>query len=176
MWNGRELGWLVSFLAPMQDGTFIDQGVTRPIGPAIFVFAGGTHSTMDSFRTRAVELPTAKATDFLSRLRGYVNILGPNPDGPDDQTYTLRRAMLLRAVLSARAPQLFEGAKLRIDEGILRAFLDVPAYFHGSRSMESIVEMSALSGTLSFERSALPAIHQIALHVDAPSFMALVES
>jgi hypothetical protein len=41
--------------------------------------------------------------------------------------------------------------------------------------MESIVEMSALHGALRYERSSLPAIHQIALHVDAESFMRLVE-
>ncbi|MBX3070176.1 MAG: ATP-binding protein [Thermomicrobiales bacterium] len=173
--DGREMGWLVNFLAPMQDGAFIDSGAFRPIGPAIFVFAGGTHATMDSFRARAMELPTAKATDFLSRLRGYVDILGPNPDGPLDQTYSLRRAMLLRAVLTSRAPQVFDGDRLKIDRGILRAFLDVPAYYHGSRSLESIVEMSALSGSLGFERAALPATHQIALHVDADAFMSLVD-
>jgi hypothetical protein len=172
---GQELGWLVNFLAPMQDGAFIEGGNIRPIGPAIFVFAGGTHATMSSFRRRAMDLPATKATDFLSRLRGYVNILGPNPDGPTDHTYPLRRAMLLRAVLRGRAPQIFSGDELRIDRGILDAFLDVPAYYHGSRSLESIVEMSALSGSLRYERSALPALHQIALHVDAEAFMRLVE-
>jgi hypothetical protein len=173
--SGHELGWLVNFLAPMQDGIFIEDGNPRPIGPAIFVFAGGTHATMDSFRRRALELPSTKATDFLSRLRGYVNILGPNPDGPTDHTFPLRRAMLLRAVLSGRAPHIFSRDNLRIDTGILNAFLDVPKYLHGSRSMESIVEMSALHGALRYERSSLPAIHQIALHVDAESFMKLVE-
>jgi ATPase family protein associated with various cellular activities (AAA) len=172
---GQELGWLVNFLAPMQDGTFIEAGNTRPIGPAIFVFAGGTHATMDSFRRRAIDLPSTKATDFLSRLRGYVNILGPNPDGPDDRTFPLRRAMLLRAILGGSAPHLYHREHLRIDEGILNAFLDVPKYMHGSRSMESIVEMSALYGALRYERSSLPAVHQIALHVDAEAFMKLVE-
>jgi len=173
--SGHELGWLVSFLAPMQDGIFIEAGNPRPIGPAIFVFAGGTHATMDSFRRRALELPSTKATDFLSRLRGYVNILGPNPDGPTDQTFPLRRAMLLRAILSGRSPHIFSRENLRIDPGILNAFLDAPKYLHGSRSMESIVEMSALHGALRYERSSLPAIHQIALHVDAEAFMNLVE-
>ncbi len=172
--EGAELGWLVNFLAPMQDGAFVEHGHVRPNGPAIFVFAGGTHATMESFRNRAFELPGAKATDFLSRLRGYVNILGPNPEGSDDLTYSLRRAMLLRAVISGRAPQVFSGDALRIDPGILNAFLDVPSYFHGSRSMESVVEMSALHGVLRFERSALPALHQLALHVDAGAFMDIV--
>ncbi|MEX2314450.1 MAG: AAA family ATPase, partial [Thermomicrobiales bacterium] len=42
---GRELGWMAHFLAPMQDGAFIEDGIIRPIGPAIFIFAGGTHAT-----------------------------------------------------------------------------------------------------------------------------------
>lgn len=173
--EGNELGWLVSFLAPMQDGAFVQEGIIRPIGPAIFIFAGGTHSTMDSFKNRAIELPGAKATDFLSRLRGFVNVLGPNPDSADDRTFPLRRAILLRAVLQRQAAQIFEGEDMRIDRSLLNAFLDVPAYLHGSRSMEAIIEMSAISNKLKFERSALPAVHQLALHVDADAFMAIVE-
>jgi hypothetical protein len=174
MLDGRELGWLTHFLAPMQDGTFTEEGRSRPVGPAIFVFAGGTHATMDAFRQRATAFSGAKATDFLSRLRGYVDILGPNPFGEGDQTYPLRRAMLLRAILLGRAPALFQKDNLRVDHGILRAFLDVPQYFHGSRSMESIIDMSSLHGGLSYERSALPAVHQLALHVDAEAFIRLV--
>ena len=172
--DGRALGWLASFLAPMQDGTFVESGAVRPIGAAVFVFAGGTNPTMGAFKARAVEHAAAKATDFLSRLRGYIDTLGPNPSDADDQTYVLRRALLLRAVLSGRAPRLAEGGRLRVDPGVLRAFLGAPAYVHGARSMESIVEMSALTGAGSFERAALPAAHQLAIHVDAPAFLALL--
>jgi hypothetical protein len=173
--DGRELGWLSSFLAPMQDGSFTQNGIVRPIGPAIFIFAGGTHATMESFKARALELPGAKATDFLSRLRGFVNVLGPNPDAVDDRTFPLRRAILLRAILQRNAPQIFAGEEMRIDNSLLAAFLDVPEYLHGSRSMEAIIEMSAISRKLSYERSTLPAVHQLALHVDADAFMAIVE-
>ncbi len=172
--NGQELGWLVSFLAPMQDGTFSEDGANRPIGPAIFIFAGGTHATMDSFKQRALERPGAKATDFLSQLRGFVDVLGPNPDSAGDRTYHLRRAILLRSVLQRNAPQIFDGDALRIDDALLAAFLDVPKYLHGSRSLEAIVEMSAISRKLAFERSALPAVHQLDLHVDAGAFMEIV--
>jgi hypothetical protein len=129
---------------------------------------------MGAFKDRAVEHAAAKATDFLSRLRGFVDTLGPNPAGPDDETYPLRRALLLRAIVSGRAPQLLQGGRLRIDPGVLRAFLTAPAYLHGARSLESIVEMSALTGALSYERAALPAAHQLAMHVDADSFLRLV--
>jgi hypothetical protein len=63
---------------------------------------------------------------------------------------------------------------LRIDPGALRAFLSAPAYLHGARSMESIVDMSALTGARSYERAALPAAHQLAMHVDAEAFLGLV--
>ena len=39
--DGKPLGWLRYFLAPMQDGEFLDRGTPHPIGQAIFVFAGG---------------------------------------------------------------------------------------------------------------------------------------
>jgi hypothetical protein len=174
--DGRPLAWLAPFLAPMQDGAFVEGGVVRPIGPAIFIFAGGTHATMESFKTRAVEVPGAKATDFLSRLRGYVDVLGPNPMAKDDETYMLRRALLLRALLRGRAPQMLTHGRLDIDPGVLRAFLGVGAYLHGARSMESVIEMSALTGKARYERSALPARHQLSLHVDADAFLRLVEA
>ncbi|HUG14472.1 MAG TPA: AAA family ATPase [Thermomicrobiales bacterium] len=174
--GGRELGWLAQFLAPMQDGLFLEHGNARPIGPAIFIFAGGAHPTMASFKARAVEVPSAKATDFLSRLRGYVDILGPNPASGDDETFLMRRALLLRALLLQKARGLFHGGRLDIDPGVLRAFIDVTTYVHGARSMESIVDMSALSGKTRYERSALPPQHQLSLHVDADEFLGLVRN
>ena len=174
--DGRELGWLSRFLAPMQDGQFLDGGISRPIGPAIFVFAGGTHSTLGSFKDRAVNVPGAKATDFLSRLRGHVDVLGPNRRDDSDLGHVLRRALLLRAVLLRFAPQFATGNQLNIDPGVLRAFLEVPVYLHGARSLEAIIEMSSLAGRLRYERSSLPARHQLALHVDAAAFLGLIDS
>ncbi len=173
--DGRELGWLAQFLAPMQDGVFLEEGVIRPIGPAIFIFAGGTHATMASFKEHSVNLPGAKATDFLSRLRGFVDILGPNPGSDQDRSFVLRRALLLRSLLKLKAPQLLSGGVLQIDPGVLRAFLDITFYVHGARSMEAILDMSALSGKLRYERSALPPAHQLGLHVDAAEFLAPVQ-
>ena len=173
--DGHELGWLARFLAPMQDGTFLDHGMTRPIGAALFVFAGGTHTTMQGFKARATQLPVAKATDFMSRLRGYIDIVGPNRSDEDDYSFLLRRALLLRQILLRRAPQLVAGARLNIDPGVATAFLEVNSYVHGARSMEAIVEMSTLAGRSRFARSGLPARHQLSLHVDPDEFMALVE-
>jgi len=173
--QGRELGWLRYFLAPMQDGEFHDGGIPHPVGPAIFVFAGGTHSTMESFRETAESNPAAKGRDFVSRLRGFLNILGPNPQGEQDEGFLIRRALLMRSLLSRKAEQLFDRENvLHIDEGVLQAFLLIDSYRHGARSMECIIDMSSLAGKLMFERSCLPAFHQLDLHVDNGKFLSLV--
>jgi hypothetical protein len=172
--NGAELGWVSRFLAPMQDGIFSDNGISRPIGPAIFIFAGGTHSTMESFKSRAIQLPEAKATDFLSRLRGYLDILGPNPTSEQDRNFVLRRALLLRGLLIQKASGIRHHNRIDIDPGVLRAFLDISTYVHGARSMESIIDMSTLTGRRRYERSSLPPMNQLGLHVNAEEFLSLV--
>lgn len=180
--EGRRLGWLRHFLAPMQDGRFREGGASHPLGPAIFVFAGGTASTFAEFT--AVHDPdadrAAKKPDFVSRLRGYVDILGPNRTAPGDDAVMLRRALLLRSLLLRKVPQIAEGsgatASLRIDQGLLRAFLAVGEYKHGARSMEALIDMSALSGKLQFGASSLPAPHLLQLHVDPGEFLELSAS
>lgn len=187
--NG-ELGWLKYFLAPMQDGKFRDGEVVHPIGKAIFVFAGGTCNTFAEFsmeRTDATEKSTivvdasklkafkdAKGPDFVSRLRGYVNIKGPNPIDEADKLYMIRRAMVLRFQLEKNAKQVFSGKKCLIDRGVLRAFIKVPVYKHGIRSIQSIIEMSVLSDRKSFEQASLPPPEQLELHVNAEEFFRLV--
>lgn len=174
---GERLGWLRYFLAPMQDGEFREEGVFHPIGPAIFVFAGGTSSTFQEFaEVRDVEAEkAAKKPDFLSRLKGYVNVFGPNKVGPEDAAYMLRRALLLRGMLRGKAPQLFRKGALAIDEGLLRALLSIDSYKNGARSMEAILDTSALGGKLRYERSSLPPEAQLALQVDAEVFQSLLE-
>ncbi len=174
--QGVPLGWLRHFLAPMQDGAFLEQGAFHPIGPAIFVFAGGTSATLDEFIGGADPAlgRQAKKPDFLSRLRAYVNVYGPNPQSEHDVAHLLRRALLLRSLLQRKAPQIMDGDVVRIDPGVLRAFLKADGYTHGARSMEAIVDMSSLSGKSRFERAALPPANQLALHVDAARFLALV--
>ncbi len=49
--DGAPLGWLRYFLAPMQDGEFQEGQIVHPIGRAVFVFAGGTASSMEQFRS-----------------------------------------------------------------------------------------------------------------------------
>lgn len=173
--KGQELGWLRYFLAPMQDGEFHEAGLPHPLGPSVFVFAGGTHASMESFRQTAEQNPAAKGRDFMSRLRGFLNILGPNAQGEKDEGFLMRRALLLRSLLSRKAAHLFDSRNiLQVDEGVLEALLTVSSYKHGARSMECLIDMSSLSGKLMFERSCLPARHQLDLHVDAEEFLRIV--
>ena len=198
-----ELGWLKFFLAPMQDGEFREGEATHPIGRAIFVFAGGTSSSFAEFageeptagasaaataeaaatsgradaagEAKLARFRAVKGPDFVSRLRGYVDIAGPNPTGPGDVEHVVRRAMLLRSLIERKARRLLDGhGDGRIDEGILRAMLHVPAYQHGARSMEAILDMSLLAGQTSWEPDALPPAPQLALQVDAEVFLRLV--
>ncbi len=81
--DGRPLGWLSQFLAPMQDGAFVEDGVVRPIGPAIFIFAGGTHATMEIFqdqRGRTARCEGDRLPQPVARLRRCAR---PEPDERD---------------------------------------------------------------------------------------------
>jgi len=181
--SGVSLGWLRYFLAPMQDGRFQEGQISHPIGRSIFVFAGGTAASMAGFGQglSADEYRAVKGPDFVSRLKGYVNILGPNPvkTGSDGQAkdpyFIIRRAILLRSILKRNTPDLFEKDKLNLDSGVLRALLQTRVYRHGVRSIESIIMMSQLAGMKSFERSSLPSEAQLDLHVDGQDFLALVQ-
>src|ERR1035437_7716706 len=173
-----KFGWLRYFLAPMQDGKFQQGDLAHPIGKAIFVFAGGTSETLDNFGKNVSEdqARAAKVPDFVSRLKGYINVLGPNPHaGGDDPYYVLRRAILLRSMLSREAKHVLRQGEVRIDSGVLRAMLLTRTYRHGARSMESVIAMSQLAGKTRFERSSLPTEAQLDLHVDGQDFLALVQ-
>src|SRR5262249_2703351 len=69
--NDAPLGWLRWFLAPMQDGKLLVRGSEKPIGKAIFFFAGGTAESLDEFNRRAqldLDIYRArKVPDFVSR-------------------------------------------------------------------------------------------------------------
>jgi hypothetical protein len=183
--QGEPLGWLRYFLAPMQDGEFQAGQLTHPIGRCIFVFAGGTSRSIEDFTAHLDENRAVKLPDFVSRLKGFLNILGPNRQaGPGsgapsgDPYHIIRRAIVLRSGLERFSPQLLHsvGGKriASIDQGVLRAFLQAKEYRHGARSMEAIMAMSQLSGTTCFERSCLPSETQLNLHVDGLDFSAIV--
>jgi len=181
-----KLGWLKYFLAPMQDGKFREGDAIHPIGKAIFVFAGGTSSTFKEFSGEFIEndqekklfmrrFQDSKGPDFISRLRGYVNILGPNQTEEWDQLFIIRRAMLLRSLMERKVPHLINNSgEAQIHHGIMRAMLKIPEFKHESRSMEAILEMSMLSNAKRWEQYHLPSKEQLKLHVDEDQFTRLL--
>jgi hypothetical protein len=178
--DGTRLGWIKSFLMPMQDGKFRDESGEHPLGKCILVFAGGTSSGFDEFaRPMSSDDPLEqkafrdiKGPDFISRLRGTVNVLGPNPSSEDDRNYILRRALLLRSLCERRL-KTEKGRDMPVGRDVLRAMLLVPRYRHGARSMEAILDMSRIEKTV-WEPASLPFHSQLALHVDADAFIRLV--
>jgi len=167
--DGIALGWIKSFLMPMQDGRFRDGMGEHPLGKCILVFAGGTAATFEEFANPAdaTEFKNIKGPDFLSRLRGTISILGPNPKGSQDKNYILRRALLLCSLIGRK----MQG--IQVSPVIIRAMLLVPSYHHGARSMEAILDMSRPEmGRL--EPAALPFNTQLSLHLDADAFIRLV--
>lgn len=171
--EGRPLGWLRYFLAPMQDGEYTDQGVPRPLGKGIYVFAGATRYSLEDFQNGdSAWERDAKKPDFISRLRAYINIRGINgsPNSVEDRLFMIRRAFLLRQYLETNVPQIRVNNQFAIEAGVLDAFLRVTKYSHGARSLENLVKMSNLADKRKFELSSLPPDNIIAMHTNVKEF------
>ncbi len=174
-------GWLKYFLAPMEDGKFkgADTEGSYSVGRAIFIFAGGTAETFDKFKAKVTEEKNAKGLDFISRLRGFLNIKGIDKKDSENAVsdlLALRRAILLRSILEKKAKQIFDEPKknARINKGLINPFLRVDKYEHGIRSMVAIVEMARPEqGQLRV--ASLPSREQLQMHVDAVQFLKLTE-
>lgn len=189
------LKWLADFLAPMQDAEFFDGSHKHPFGKCIFVFAGGTRTTFEAFKAwqnpdsktrgpRTEDDPwhpafrDLKGPDFISRLRGFLNVKGPNPtrpakEAPDqdpishDPAFVLRRALVVRSEIERLYPHLIHPVTKRaaIAPNVLHALLAVHRYEHGARSITALLTMSALTGVKQFTISALPSDELLRLHV-----------
>jgi DNA polymerase III delta prime subunit len=180
--DSQDLRWLRYLLAPMQDAAFNVGQLVHAIGKCVFVFAGGTSPRFRDFAARGSSdsFRAAKGPDFVSRLDGHLDVLGPNrrlravervvggetveveENDPDDIGMPLRRALMLRGQLR------LEAERLAADDGILRALLAVPAWRHGSRSFTKLVATLHQSGAL--RRDALPPAMQLDMLVDAEAF------
>ena len=73
---GTPFGWFKYLLMPMQDARFWDKNKQFGLGRCVLVFAGGINRSFQELhgRMRNDEFVTAKGPDFISRLRGYLNI------------------------------------------------------------------------------------------------------
>jgi hypothetical protein len=187
--EGTPLGWLKYFLSAMQDGIFYGARQTIKMARAIFVFAGGVYQSFESFDPSSALAATGrerrdsdeignrlrhfrdqKGPDFISRLRGHINILPINV-GEGEVKPIIRRAFILRGLLEKKS--LIVKARGQhvayIDPDIVYALLTVDLYRHGARSMEAILQMcSLIQGKI--EKASLPSRAQLNMHVDADEF------
>lgn len=208
--GGAHLGWLKCFLAPMQDGVFRYGAADLKLGKAIIAFCGSLYRRFASFvgddsslskEDRAL-FQRAKGPDFASRLRGYVNVVGPNPTSLDtdsgigfgdrshlvrvctavvqnvaiDHVFAIRRAILIRSLLESQFVHLLDSTgHARLDQAVVAALLRVSRFKHGVRSIEAIFEMSnTMRGRL--DKASLPASDQMEAHVPADEFGALIRA
>lgn len=176
--------WLQYLLAPMQDGKFQDGQINHPIGKCIFVFAGATSYTMNAFGKflkpeSQIDFILKKGPDFISRINGYINILGPNKrqilnkhykteedkwrDDPTDFTFTVRRALFIIGLLRLKNSDF----PMKMDWGLLNAMIKVDKFKHGSRSMANLlidIKQNNPNGTLM--RSWLPSEQTLGLYFE----------
>jgi len=189
--NDKVLGWLKTFLPMMQDGEFTTAINTRKPNYStyhnqpILIFAGGTSHTYSNFSRQdsagdpedQLRFAQAKGPDFVSRLRGHIDILGPSKTSEHDEGYVIRRAILLRTAF-LRHVRLSEEESLieYIYNPFLRAMLTVSRYKHGARSMEAIIAMCAQLPGGKISSASMPTHAQLNMHVDANEFLKLVRS
>lgn len=198
-----EYAWLKYFLQPMQDGYYNHPDGTVGVGNSVFIFIGGTHKQYETFEldTKDPKKKSLKLPDFVSRLKGFVNIPDINPllrsiatpamtertshdpmdRDDDDETPYIRRAVLLRSMLerngmilgSNSSSSLKKGRGL-IDPDLLRALLMVRVYRHGARSMQAILETSTPFYN-AVTKASLPTSSQMNLHTKGDEFFELLE-
>ena len=173
--NGVSRGWLKYFLAPMQDGEYTLDGCQYPVQGAVFVFAGGTASSFKNFLPgddpeKVAAFRAVKGPDFVSRLKGILNIKGPNMTTVTDRKHIIRRAMLLRDAIMKSAPGICHDGMAQISRGLMSSLLRVSEYRHGSRSIEFILGMSQLAGVERYTPSCLPLDAQLDIHLDGQDF------
>lgn len=169
--DAEDLKWIKFFLMPMWDNTFKDGAFERPLGKCILVFAGGIYSRFEDFCREPEDKKIdngemtldkwkkLKVPDFVSRLKGYLDIAGPNPRVPGDYNYILRRALVIAQ----------KTKDIDVHDSILEAMLLVPEFKHGFRSIDTILGMSdTCDGKLL--PSGLPCGQTMYIHVDDRRF------
>ena len=201
--DSQKLRWLQYLLAPMQDGRFQEGQLTHTLGKCIFIFAGGTSWTFETFGPPEPspdgddspahhDFRLAKGPDFKSRLDAYLNVIGPNRRqiplphgnptneptekvGGHDFVYDRKDAFFpIRRALMIRAElKCGPDDKLQADEGLAHALLHVEKYTHGARSLGKILQPFAAARPEGLRRSLLMPENHLAMHTDAVEFISL---
>jgi hypothetical protein len=137
----------------------------------------------DEKEKKEEEFKLKKGPDFISRIHGCLNVLGPNPGlvlnektkqwdtDSNDLCYPVRRSLFIRQMLDLKEKEILD-----IDWGLLNALLKAGKYKHGSRSLENLLKgMKENSDGRRLLRSHLPANAILKLYLDNPEeFFALL--
>jgi hypothetical protein len=178
--DGQAFGWLKYLLAPMQDGSFYDNGATYKIGKAVFILAGGVNRSFEELngRMRNPGFCEAKGPDFISRLKVHLNLQGVNkPEDEGDQgRYVLRRGILLHGIVRRRLELKSQQKRIELlHPSVAHALLSLERFKHGVRSLESIIKMCTVRSGHPIGPSDLPSLEQMEMHVDASKLLKLVD-
>lgn len=201
--DAREYEWLQYLLAPMQDGKFQDGQLLHTLGKCIFVFAGGTSPTFETFGPpKAIgtapetevqrQFRLAKGPDFKSRIDAFLNVLGPNQrriplEEGEEATQPVEKIggrdfvidptdiifPLRRALITRVQLGCIPDDKLDIEPGLAHALLHVGTFEHGNRSLEKVLTPLATGRPGTIHRSLLMPQIQLAMHTDAEEFLGL---
>ena len=183
--DSKKYTWLQYLLAPMQDGKFQEGQSTHPIGKCVFVFAGGTSrdfanfGPQDKHSKEYEDFKFLKGPDFMSRLNGYLNVLGPNRkqifskdenawiEDEADVCFPIRRALMIRSNLDLKDQE-----ELNMDSGLASALLEIGEYQHGARSLAGLIS-NFHRDERGIRRSDLPAREVMSMNVDVDEFMSI---
>ncbi len=194
--------WLRYLLSPMKDGFIQEKNDIRPIGQSIFIFTGNSENgkflykpeepgtgrmskkTAKRQRKRLKIFKASKVMEFRNNLDASLSLSGVNKeDGysanqenliseyQEDLMYPVRRALHLRSGLGKK-----NNRKLKMDPGLIMAFLKTSEYKQGARSMTRILEHLKSDSSRRISRSALPSVKFMSGHVDFDEFMSIANS
>ncbi|MCX6901622.1 MAG: hypothetical protein NT105_23325 [Verrucomicrobia bacterium] len=171
-------GWLPTYAATTQQQPEADPSLPDDARQAIADLREVYRRDRDSIQVDQKaneEFLRRKGPDFLSRLDGHINVLGPNrrrlydwstrqwlKDDPSDITFPVRRAFLLRSFLGAKK----DDDRIEMDRNLLRSLLHVPRYRHGARSLEKVV-LPLTESTKPYRRAYLPPHQVLQQHLDS---------
>ncbi len=154
--EGKQGGWLSSFLMPMQDAKFWDGSGTARLGKCIFMFVGSMWETKHDFDAWVEDKGRLlKGRDFHSRLDRVLQVpsIAPLAEGAP----RLMRALLIR--LGVKDAGITE-----IDRDVVDFLLDAE-FAHGIRSLNTVIGASQLGRTGRFCAYHLPPDEVLQVHL-----------
>ncbi|MDO5649862.1 MAG: ATP-binding protein [Gallicola sp.] len=186
-YEGEPRGWLKYYLSIMEDGEYPSpgrsgnpQGNMKKINNCVLFFAGATSTSFKNFFPKTKEelltFQNIKGTDFVSRIKGALDIISLNQVNLEDKSYIIRRAIVLRSALEEYAGDIIdENDRARISDALIDAFLYASSYKNEARSLMNIVMTSNIYDNY-YSISSIPDVRQLALHIDAENFYSLIDS